>query len=150
MVTNAKSVLLSWSYYCCDKTWPKQNWGGNVVFHLTAGCQSSREVRARNYRQKLEQGSWGLLLTELLSLFFFYSSQDHQPRYVTDHSGVALPLSIIYKENSLQDCLQINQIEHFLSSDSFFPDDPSLCHVDIKTSQQTWHRPYITWLMRHY
>ena len=71
-----------------------------------------------------------MLFTGLLSLLS-YSTQDLQPQTGPAHNELGSPTSIVNQENVLQNCPQTNQEGAFLSWGFLFPNDSSLCQVDI-------------------
>lgn len=79
----------------------------------------------------LEVGTHAEAMEEFLcfSLLSYGSSQDHQPRR-------HLPQTVVNQENGLQTCADMPDLwRHFPDEESVFPDDPTLCQINIKTSK---------------
>lgn len=122
-------------------TQPKQLGGGETVYSclqslsqsIIEGRQGRNSDRVGTMRQELMWKPWrratyGLAHYGLLGLLS-YSPQDHLPRGCTVHSALSCPTSI----KKIPYRLAYSPMEAF-SQSSHFPDDFSLCQVEIKTS----------------
>lgn len=75
-----------------------------------------------------------------------YITQYYPHRGSTAHNEPGSPASIINQENASHACSQANLIGIYWQKRFPLPKDPSLCQVDIKTSQNTYithlHTPH--------
>lgn len=107
-------MLVPVGSYCCDnQPWEERVY---VVYTVQFIIKGSPD---RSSRQELKKSP---LLPSLLPmacpacLFFFYTSQDHQPRDDTSHSRLKPVTSIVNQENdphTEKDLLQANAVEAF-------------------------------------
>lgn len=114
--------------------------------------------QGRNSGQEPESRNWNrdhriLLLLALLfmacSVCFLCTAVDHLPGVGTANSGLGCLTLIINQENVLQGCHRPVLWRHFLSWESLFPHDSSLCLIDRKKRKKnlgskidflsTWH-----------
>lgn len=94
---------------------------------------SWKEVTAGTWRQELKQKPWkgGLLL--LFSLWLAQSALLNIPGPPAQdgHTHIGLNFSITNLENGIQACLQADFMEAFSQLRFLFPNDSSLCQVDL-------------------
>lgn len=107
-----------------------------IVYPWRSQCwDSSQETGGRNWRRSLG----GILFNSLFLWFahlFCCTSHDNLSGNGTPYSSLDFSISIINQDTTAQTCPQTSMMEAyrglFLSWDTFFPEDSSLCQVDKK------------------
>lgn len=121
-----------------------ESWGGKDLFHLILLCHSPslREARtgaqSGTSRWKLKQRPWRT--ATCWCALHVCSGCFLTPSWTTCQVGMplpvlAIPTSVIKREDALKLCPQATMIEAFLIWGFFFPDDSSLGQVDAKQNK---------------
>lgn len=109
---------------------------------LSGHTPSPREVKTGTQGRNLEAGSDAESMEECCPLDCSpwltqpasYTIQDHLSKGGTTHNMLGPPTVLLILKMPYRLAYKPTPWKHFLYQDSFLPDDPNLCQVDIKTS----------------
>lgn len=146
---------LCWVSIAVRRPGPNRTSGGKVYFVLYfESNQGGNSSTVGTWKQKLKQGpqrtaAFWIAPSGFLCLLSYKLQNDLTclPRAGTMCSGLGPLKSIVYEENTLQNCLQTIWLETFSQLSFLFPDNSSCVNVAKKNLTRTQDNTMYLWLV---